>query len=856
MCIALTALIPIVWVGALPAGAQHVPGAREQTQPASQVAAQRDLAFDDLPQDIQAMMRDDPSGTVPAWLERHPDATFRIIRRGPAADWRQVTLHDSGKEHGFLVFLHGEISVGNLDGRQFGAALLKSPVKGDIPERSHIAAINPSRAIAEAQTPEAAGSGLESAENGIEPDGASGDQPREGRLSNSDSDSTGRVAATGSHVIRRAGTLDVEHATEHQSETGVGGEVRSWLPMTGGPGLMWVATIIILALTIRTDRWMSWHNLDGLVLAAMCPLLLARSSDIDDESGWLGFSPRWWVHVALTGSALYWLVRGALLARSSHAASHSCNVSPGAMLVLLLFACGVLGTRVLTAEPSASSIDGIIGGRYFVTEGKLPFGRTPGYDTQSPLVYLLHAGVLKLTPAYVRVDGNLVPPEWSTRATWLRDGWTADAQLTAIRVVNVLLVILTLAALVQIGRRLHSLPAGLTMAAIFGVFPGTVECVNDPAVMLPAMLAAWSIGLATLGRFGGLLSTLAAVLAGVAWPYAWLFLPVLAAYFIRRSWRGLGAFVGIAGGAAASVAGLTAMVTPGLPRAERALRAAGESHEYSIHRTDSGVLELAKRDTSDGGAATPDLFKTQVWERLLAMESVTLERAGDETPKVAIIGPSEVSLSSVLIRRVRPSDAAAEHLLSQLYAKAVDRSRFEARAAAAVRTVLESTWLGAQRRTDDAPSAWAFFAATHSGTSSNRPAAVSPGATIPGTSAHTASAEERWSQYRRIAKIGVAVWSLLLAGTLLFGKPSSEHNLVGALLSIAAWITIAQTSGAAAHLPFLIVTALPLLAANLESEREYPPTQSKSDGDRPDGEVSAMQPRTLKLGPAPRISVE
>ena len=60
------------------------------------------------------------------------------------------------------------------------------------------------------------------------------------------------------------------------------------------------------------------------------------------------------------------------------------------------------------------------------------------------------------------------------------------------------------------------------MMAVFCVFPGSLECLPRPEIMLPSFLLTWTIVFALLPFVGGALATLCLVLAGVAWPWAWL----------------------------------------------------------------------------------------------------------------------------------------------------------------------------------------------------------------------------------------------------------------------------------------------------------------------------------------------
>ena len=141
---------------------------------------------------------------------------------------------------------------------------------------------------------------------------------------------------------------------------------------------MWISVVFVLALTLRTNQWLSFRNLDGVVLAGTCVLLAMRSIDGD-----VGGSMRWWSYLLLTVASLYWLTRGVLLVRARSTPFHGGNVAGGGMLVMLLFALSVAVTTVATAPVSPASRDAIIGGQYMAATGKLPAGHTVGVDARA-----------------------------------------------------------------------------------------------------------------------------------------------------------------------------------------------------------------------------------------------------------------------------------------------------------------------------------------------------------------------------------------------------------------------------------------------------------------------------------------
>lgn len=611
-------------------------------------------------------------------------------------------------------------------------------------------------------------------------------------------------------------------------------EPQGWLPMTGGTALMWVAMVLVLALTLRTDALLSWRTLDGMALAVSCPLLLAR----DMEHAWLdgvaGFPGRWWAYSGLTLIALYWAARGVVLMKARRIREFGANVSPGAMLVIVLFALGIAGARVVQAPLSPASLDGILGGRYVADHGRLPYGQTPGADRQSPLLYVLHGAAARVFPTYVELGGNRVPPQWSTRDAWQTPGWESSLDRRAAIAVNALLALMVIAGLVQIGRRLNSTPVGLTLAAAFCVFPGAVESLAQPDVMLPAALLTWTIALALIPGVGGLLATLCAILAGLAWPWAWLTVPVLLVYFLRSGVGGAGAVLGVLGGVAGALAGLVALTVPALPRADGSLAAAGVAPQFDADYVEGQVLLKRSKPAPGGESSWISRIKSAVWLRLVDdVTPMTIAPAG-------VSLPTGVSPRDVMFCRLA-CDEESRLRLGAVYREAIAGANALQRMQSALRTVLEAVWMPADVRPADVVPAWNVFAAGREG---GARAAVLPPA---------------WVNYRRLAKIGV----VLLAGALTViaaaDRRRSPVQLVGAMLAVTATAALASPTGAVASVALLAAAVLPLFAVHCDDLPAVrgrallpprPPSTSQPSPER--GERIPTAPR----GSMPRITVE
>ncbi|MCK4341738.1 MAG: hypothetical protein KAY37_08455 [Phycisphaerae bacterium] len=613
-----------------------------------------------------------------------------------------------------------------------------------------------------------------------------------------------------------------------------------WWPELGWSTLAWFAVVVILTLTLRPKRLLSLRNLDGLVLAGMC-VLLALREETGARSEELHTS-QWWAYLWLTVAAGYWLARGIGLVLSKKAIQPEGAVSHGTLVVLLAVGL-VIGILQIAAGPiSVGSHDGIVGGLYTASSGKLPYGDAEWVARRSPLLYLLHAGAVqvagpKMPPssesaaeptASLDQEDLLVPMIWENRADWLEEPWCESIELAAARLVNAVLFLLMLAGLYVLGRQLHSAASGLTMIAIFCVFPGTVECLTRPEVMLPAVLLTWAVVFALLRGVGGLLGMLFLMLAGVAWPWAWLALPVLLAHFWRRGWQQVpGSLVGLLSGAALIVLGLLQFVQPTLPRTSAALAMAGLQPTYDASLAEDGTLNLTSRNVDED--IESQACSVWLWHLLVTAESTT----ADGAEAAAIVPPNGVSRAELLYRRIEPTPAALP-VLQTAYRAAVAELPATTRLLVAARTVLEETWCPTHPAEPPTQSAWALW---------EGPDAEEGGLTTA----------------RRIVKLVVALLMVWATLAVFFGRRVRPRHLVGALLAVVSGMLIAGASGAVTNLVWLLPFVLALWAVHEEPEPE--PEAEEESVPEAIPALASSPPSTLPTvpfdeGPEPRISVE
>ena len=612
----------------------------------------------------------------------------------------------------------------------------------------------------------------------------------------------------------RTGHIGTFVPVENAPITGSAGPRESFwydlVPHFDPTTLAWVAVVVILMLTLQTRPFFSLRNVDGLMLVLIALLLPLRDNESFIRGDQSGATVQWWVYLVLTLIALYWVLRGLRLALARVVPVWQTNVSEGGLVVVLAAGLILVGNYVAKAPVTDGSRDGLTGGICVADTGKLPYGEGANFDARSPLLYLLYGGAVQVVEPTYNVSESL---DWDQRTDWDKEEVFNSPTFddTVIRLVNALLTLLLLAALAAIGYRNHSVAAGQCLVAIACVFPGSIECLGHPEIMLPTVLLAWSVALARVPGIGGLLSLLLAVMAGVAWPWAWLVLPVLLAYFLRNGVPGLGAVVGLLGGAAAIVAGLLTLVAPSLPRQDGALKGAGYTPTYAARNSSDGALVIEYNPEHETVEPT---FKSWFWKWMLSRDELTLS---DVTPQPAL--PNGVDAGAVMLRDINANGPARLSLQRAYRASLRDLSPVD-RALVAARTVIESTWKPATPPAVARIGAWDLWNAT----------------VAPERAAH-------WDLIRRVCKVLAGVLALLLAVVMMRGERPRIHHLVGALLVISAAVLLVSPAGAVANWVWLLPTVLAALAA-----QSLPLTAKKTPA------IGQLPP--LDYGPAPRITVD
>lgn len=562
------------------------------------------------------------------------------------------------------------------------------------------------------------------------------------------------------------------------------GELPIW-PRWDEPTVVWLSILGILAATLRF-RGGEWPRaMDGVVLALLCIALLLRRLPAADLAA-DGHAWRWWGFLLLSAGAAYWVLRGLLVAGGRAPLRYL--EGSGAALVLLV-AGALLAWNTLRSGPiSRGGIDTFAGAMHVLDQGQLPYGALPGRDSRSPLVYLTAAG-------YSQALGRVIlPAEAGGTGTTSRGTIEvgvddpvrySDATLRSLHTVLTLAIVV---GLLLIGHSLHSLTMGLSIAAVFLLFPGTLEALHDTPTLLAAALMTWAVAFWFVPMVGSLFSAIAVVLAGFVWPWSWLALPIIMAFSIRRGWSFIGAFLGALVGLAIIGATLTSFVRPTLPRYDGMMRVGGLTPRYMAELRAAPATLVITPAAEESQAPSHLLMPLAQW--LLRQESIHIANAFERPGAQRIELPEGVAAASIQYGEIKPQDEPTYDLLQAEYRYDVAAAPERVRFAAALRTILESTW---KPRTDPfafETSAWSAWGA------------FDPEGPV------------AFDYLRRAFKIVAIVLSLFLAVLILIRREVHMSAMAGAIAAASAMALLASAAGAGANWVWLLPSVLAAHAAS------------------------------------------
>lgn len=551
--------------------------------------------------------------------------------------------------------------------------------------------------------------------------------------------------------------------------------------------LTWLAILGILALTLRFDPRAWARSVDGIFLvctALWLPLrMLPDAALAPDGQPW-----RTWAAALLMLVTIYWVIRGLLLVAGR--APARADASGGATTVFLVAAVA-LTAHALQARPLAPSArDALEGGLYAFDHRCMPYGDVPRHDSRSPLVYLAAAGWNSLSP-YEALPSRMAPSDESSVGHRIEIG--ADTPVgysdRSLRRLNLLLTAAVVGGLLVIGTRLHSGPMALVLVVIYLLFPGTLEGLGDPSLLIATALVTWSVAFALVPWVGGFLSAFTLVLAGLAWPWAWLAIPAQQAYFLRRGWGLIGAALGLLLGLGTIGFVVSETIRPTLPRTDGVLQAAHRTPRFSADLVENGaVLRIV---AAPAPASAPYHLLKSAADWLIEQEDTTLAAAVSRTGTYRIELPPTIAPESVRFRDISAADQEAREILQAEYRYDLQRSSDQKQFIAKVRSLLDATWrVPADPHAADV-STWDAAARLVSGSS---------GETVD------------W--LRRSMKILAGVAAGLLAVVILARRSVNANTLIGAVTAVLTLAYLASAQSAAANWTWILPILLAAHAAS------------------------------------------
>lgn len=595
----------------------------------------------------------------------------------------------------------------------------------------------------------------------------------------------------------------------------------------------WIALLIVLMLLVQVAPWRTWRNLDALAVGALCVFLLLR----DPVAGrWrAGHPDEIWVYLVLVAVALYWVLRGVVVVARGAGRGLDVNLSRGALLIVTLGAVLLGFDAQLRSGTTLAARDGMYGALTMLNEGHLPYGAHDGHDGRSPLLYLTYYPLVAASPD-CQPDDPAMAPLTPADFAYAHTAPASDAWRTTVRVTHLALLALLALGVWVLGARLHSGRMAAMLVVLVLVFPGASRHFADPTVLIPATLIAWGLALATIPAIGGLLGTVLLVAAGLAWPWAWLGVPVMVAYFLRQGWQALGTIVGLLAGLAGIVAMLFYTVAPAAPLTPGAREVAGYETPY-VARIDDRQHVVIERATASETPEAELAPKRWLWQGLLAGEALTLADADHDFRL-----PSGTDAGAVAFLDVRVSPETRPAVNAAYRAAFEDGAGPWARLAASTRTLLEATWLQPSSTRGPSAGTWHVWAAVTDG-------------------------EQVIDWTRRGVKVFVGIMVVALAYVAL-RRRAPRYLLFGGVTTVLLLGLLASTSGGATDWGIIFPAILGLIAATGErpvvppkpagrqAVAPPPPDTAHPLDHSPPAPQPDLPPLSLVDEPAPRISVE
>ncbi|MGE3180003.1 MAG: hypothetical protein AB7N71_00085 [Phycisphaerae bacterium] len=554
----------------------------------------------------------------------------------------------------------------------------------------------------------------------------------------------------------------------------------------------WIGVLGILAITLMLRRGSELAALDGLLLAFAATCMLLRSVHTTPDF-LVGHDLSWWTYLALLAIVVYFAVRGMFLLGNQVPDQVGRSGNEGAAFVFLVAAI-LFGTwYAKNVPPAQASVDGLLGGRETMDFGTLPYGTTSNHNHRSPLLYLWYASLAKM---------DLVNPlpDRASEFEFERTNFEVRTQVAPylwysarpILWSNLFFAGLTLIGLMVIGSRLHSASVGLSLAALFALFPGTLDAITNSELLLGTALLTWAIAFSLLPLLGGFFGALFFVAAGFVWPWAWLGLPILLAYSWVRGWMVVWSIFGFLAGVGLFVWALPILVPASLPQPRGFWSDSAEFPRYAAafdpEQLTLTITPMTERQRTEL-AAEPHTFAPMI-DWLLRQGSTTIDRlASTSFSDGRVVIAEGVDPHTTHYAAILPVDELSRSKLQAQYQFDMSTADPKKQFMGSLRTLIEDTWRPGKSPYSLEQSAWRSWGALEK------------------------SKADQIRTIRRVIKTMALVLAALCSVILLSRKAVAPPAFVGALLAVLAVGFIASLNGPGDHWAWILPAMLAAHAA-------------------------------------------
>ncbi len=522
---------------------------------------------------------------------------------------------------------------------------------------------------------------------------------------------------------------------------------RLFRPVFQPAVLVWFGGLLWLLLALDYRRFWSLRTVDVLAVIFLAVAFEFRHDTRPVTSRAPEISYAFTAWTALFTICAYFFLRtlGQLLRRTTTKTPPP-NIGAAAW-VLLAFVVSTNFCTLPVADVGERGKRAALGGQYLRQTGNLPYGQTAFEAADGPLMYALHAALLK--PASILRPAAGSPPvasDSSTAPDSDRAPGAALSNLAPARWISGAAHALLLLGIVILGRQYHSATTGAMLAGLYGILAPVAGEVAVAPMTVPGALVVWALLFASpkARTIGAALSGILLATAAGTMFYAGLLAPAWFGYFLRRrpAPPTIEEARPIRAASGSAVIDEDPAPRPRKPRDWGApafvaafLLVAGAAKWYALHRTEPlpprpdvclaavgrasvlGTHELSIRDGrwillptsgTTQSTALPSRCPVAPVMRWLADDGrpdagptlsaeLLREVPADVWRRNQVAPPTELrpgGTHEVALRNIRPADPQAARALVVLYREAVGHYSWWQRRIAAGRTIFESVFAG------------------------------------------------------------------------------------------------------------------------------------------------------------------